>query len=69
VTLAFLLMIEGKLRLDKLASQLEGLKLPAAANRQAYGLTPQAFADALVADLVKAGAARCADGYLWTADA
>jgi glyoxylase-like metal-dependent hydrolase (beta-lactamase superfamily II) len=67
VTLAFLLMIDGRLPLDTLAARLAGLKLPAAANRKVYGLDPQAFADTLVADLVKSGAARCADGWLCAA--
>ncbi len=64
VTLSFLLMIEGRLELASLGERLARLSLLAAINRSAYGLEDAQFAALLAAELVKSGAAVCAEGWL-----
>jgi len=64
VTLSFLLMIEGRLELASLGERLARLSLLAAINRSAYGLEDAQFAALLAAELVKSGAATCAEGWL-----
>lgn len=67
VTLSFLLMIEGRLELASLGERLARLSLLAAINRSAYGLEDAQFAALLAAQLVKSGAATCAEGWLLAA--
>ncbi len=67
VTLAFLLMIEGRLQLSTLGERLARLSLLAAINHSAYGLDDARFAALLVEELVKSRAANCEDGWLQAA--
>ena len=67
VTLSFLLMIEGRMELSTLGERLGRLSLLAAINRLAYGLGDAQFARLLTAQLIKSGAATCADGWLLAA--
>jgi glyoxylase-like metal-dependent hydrolase (beta-lactamase superfamily II) len=67
VTLAFLLMIEGRLPLADLGARLAGLSLMGSINAALFRLPPDEFATLLVAELCRSGAARVVDGWVFPA--
>lgn len=64
VTLAFLLMIEGRVALDGLPAHLAALPLAARINADYYQLDAAALAAFVVAELGRSGAAHHAGGWL-----
>jgi glyoxylase-like metal-dependent hydrolase (beta-lactamase superfamily II) len=64
VTLAFLLMIEGRMALDTLAARVAALPMLAQINRTEFGLSAQGFADWLVGELERSAAAHRSDAWL-----
>ncbi len=65
VTLAFLLMIEGRLPLAGLGERLARLALLKAINAATYQLPPDELAATLVAELRRSAAVRVEDGWLY----
>ena len=67
VTLAFRLMIEGRLALADLGRKLDGMSLLRAINQTHFRLAPDAFAAMVATELEKSGAARREGGWLLAA--
>lgn len=67
VGLAYVLMIEGRLELAGLVRRIAGMTLLQDVNRELFRLEPEAFAELLIAELEKSGAARREDGWLFAA--
>lgn len=64
VVLAFLLMVEGRIALDGLATRLASVPLAARINADHYQLEAAALAAFVVAELERSGAAHRAGGWL-----
>jgi glyoxylase-like metal-dependent hydrolase (beta-lactamase superfamily II) len=66
-TLKFLLLDRERVPLDGVMALIDTLPLAGRANRRFLGMTPEALADWVVAELLRAGAARIEDGVLLNA--